>query len=560
MTRSNDQRAAPRKGAAPASPLRQIALGSAWLVAARWSLRGIGLISTIILARLLRPADFGVVAMAMVTYVFIRVFADTGQALAVIRHADPTAEHFDTAWTMSVCGGVLVALLLIASAPLAGWYYHDPRVVPVILVLALVPFIEGFTNIGVVVGFRRDLSFNKEFLFMVVRKLSAFVVTVTAALILRNYWALVIGIVCGMVLTVAASYWLHPYRPRFRLTRLREIWSFSGWTQFGEIGDFLGNQADQIVVGGLAGAVQMGAYNVASDLATAPTNEFIMPTTRAMFPVYATLLRDPPRLARSFLDVLALTALVALSTSVGVALVAPDMVAVVLGPRWAPAAALIPWLAVGGGVTGLTRGVMTVVSVTGHARLNAMRSWTFAALLVPATIAAGLRWGVPGIAAARMAVTVLFLPVIFYTLMQATPITARQIAGCLWRPALAALAMAAAVLLSGTHAITPAALRLACNVGLGAATFTAAALALWFLAGRPEGAESMLIAQLGAAAGRLGRTSPPKRATAPPAARPCAEADPHGNGEAGDRATAVAAVLSPAAAGMRDELPLSDRL
>lgn len=510
--------------AASAAPLRQIARGSAWVIAARWGLRGIGLINTLVLVRLLRPTDFGIIAMASVMIGFVRVFADTGQDLAVIRHANPTAEHFDTAWTMSVCTGFIVALVLIASAPLAGWYYHEPRVVAVIRLLALVPIFEGFTNIGVVAGFRRELDFAGEFRFMMTRKFSAFIIVVPLALILRSYWAVVIGVLCGRFFTVVASYWFHPYRPRFRLTRLGEIWSYSGWTQFAQIGDFFSQQTDEIAVGGLAGALRMGAYNVASDLATAPTSEILQPTSRVMFPVYARLLHDPVRLTQAFLDVLPIVAVIALSTGVGMALVARDMVAVVLGPKWAATAALMPWLALSGSILGLAQSAPVIVSVTGHVRLNAMRSWAFVALLAPAVVVAGLKWGVVGIAVARTAVSVLFLPVLFYTLTRVIPVTARQIAECLWRPVLAALAMAAAVLFSGTGAIAPVALRLACNVGLGATVFTAALLLLWLLAGRPQGAERMAIAQFAglvrklrrivaaavsrAAGGRPGRASP----------------------------------------------------
>jgi len=128
----------------PRSALRQIARGSAWMVAARWSIRGMGLINTVVLARLLAPSDFGMVAMAMVAQEFIRVFAETGGLdLAVIRHPSPTAEHYDTAWTMSVCAGVVTALALVAIAPVAEWYFHEPRVVRLIWFLSLAPLIVG---------------------------------------------------------------------------------------------------------------------------------------------------------------------------------------------------------------------------------------------------------------------------------------------------------------------------------------------------------------------------------------------------------------------------------
>jgi O-antigen/teichoic acid export membrane protein len=492
-----------------ASAMRSIGRGSAWMIAARWSVRAIGLISTIILARLLDPTDFGVVAMAMIALGFIQVFADAGQDLAVIRLSNPTAAHFDTAWTMSVCSGFIVALVLVTLAPLAGWYYHEPQVVPVIRFLAIVPLLGGITNVGATVGFRRDLAFDKEFRFLVVQKFSSFAVTIPLAVVLQNYWALAAGIVCGSLLTVLASYGLHPYRPRFGLTKLREIWSFSAWTQLAEIGNFFGTVTDQIIVGGVAGTVQMGAYNVAEDLATAPTGELVLPAARAIYPVYATLSHDPARLAQSYLSVLSIVSIVALSTGVGVALVADDLVALVLGAKWAPAALLVPWLAVGAGMFGMVRSVSAVLNVTGNARLNALRAWSFAALLAPAVIVAGFGWGVEGIAAARMIVTILFVPIMFHSLMRVIPVTTVELLACLWRPGLAAVSMAAAVWLAGTEVISSVLLRLFCNVGLGAIVFAVTLLVLWLVAGRPPGAEGMLIAQASLAVRRLGSDSQP---------------------------------------------------
>jgi O-antigen/teichoic acid export membrane protein len=303
-----------------------MAVGIGWTVAARWGVRGIGLVSMIILARLLSPADFGLVAMGTITVAFVGVFAEAGQDLAIIRHSDPTSEHFDTAWTMSICAGLLVALTLLLIAPIAGRYFHDPRAVPLIRFLALVPLFDGFASVGVVAGFRRDLSFDKEFRFLLLRKLSGFVVAVPLALILRNYWALAIGIVLGRLITVLASFRMHPYRPRLRLTKLGELWSFSAWSLLAAIALFCWGEADQIVVGGLAGAMAMGTYVVARNLALSPTYEVLVPAARALFPVYATLLDDPARLVRSYLEVLSFVAIVALATGVGVAIVSGDMV------------------------------------------------------------------------------------------------------------------------------------------------------------------------------------------------------------------------------------------
>jgi O-antigen/teichoic acid export membrane protein len=480
-------------GTAEGSPLRRMAQGTVWMVAARWGVRGIGLVSTVILARLLAPADFGLVAMGTVTMGFVQVFAEGGQNLAVIRHADPTPEHYDTAWTMSVGAGLIVALVMVAAAPLASWYFHEPRAARVVAVLALAPLINGFTSAGVDIGFRRDLMFGKEFRFLVLRKLFPFAVTVPLAVVWRDYWALVAGIVCGELLSVAASYRMHRYRPRFRFDRLREIWSFSGWMQLTSIAGFFGDQVDQIVVGNLAGTALMGSYNIAADLATAPTKEIVVPAARAVFPVYATLLHEPARLAQSYLGMLSVIAVIALSTGTGVALVAHDMVALVLGAKWSAVAALIPWLAVGGGVWGVANSVNSVLSVTGNTRLAATRNAAFLLLVVPGSVVAGIGWGAQGVAAARALAALLFTPVMFYSVMRVIPVTAGEIGARLWRPAGAAVAMAAVVQLSGTAELASLPLRLLCNVGLGAVAFAAALVALWLAAGRPEGAERLAV-------------------------------------------------------------------
>jgi lipopolysaccharide exporter len=492
----NDKKvcAEPAKQIPAPSGLHRMAAGAAWMIGARWAIRGIGLVSTVILARLLRPEDFGLVAMGAITVQFVLVFANAGQGMAVIRNVNATDEHFDTAWTMSIAIGIIVATVLVAVAPLAGLYFHEARAVAVIQVIALKPFINGFTNVGIL-SFRKDLRFDKDFQFLVIQKLSTFVAGIPLAFILRSYWALVIALVSGEVFNVLISYRMSPYRPRLRLTKLREIWTYSAWMQVANIGSFFDEQADQFVVGGLAGAAPMGLYNVAADSASAPTDEIVAPITRALFPFYATLLHQPSQLAEAYLGVLSTVAVIALSTGIGVALVAEDLVVVVLGQKWLAAAPLVVWLAVGSAVLGVTRSANPVISATGSGRLFAVRNWLFVALLAPAALVAGLNWGPVGVAAARAVVTVVWAPVMFYTVARVIPVTATEIFARLWRPVIAALAMAGSVRLSGIDAIASATGRLLSSAGLGAAVFTSVLLSFWVLAGRQPGIERTALEQ-----------------------------------------------------------------
>src|SRR6185312_88093 len=111
---------------------RQMMRFALWMVGLRWALRGIGLVSTIALARLLTPRDFGVVAIAMLVVGALETVSDTGQKLALIRHPSPRRAHYDTAWTMSMLIGCALAAAIFGTAPLTLDYFHEPDAVAVI--------------------------------------------------------------------------------------------------------------------------------------------------------------------------------------------------------------------------------------------------------------------------------------------------------------------------------------------------------------------------------------------------------------------------------------------
>jgi O-antigen/teichoic acid export membrane protein len=237
----------------------------------------------------------------------------------------------------------------------------------------------------------------------------------------------------------------------------------------------------------------MGSYNVASDLATAPTLEVVMPMTRALFPIVARIAHDPAALRKGFLDVFSGTAIICCACSAGMALVARDFVAVALGPQWTQAVPLVQILAFSGGLYGIMQGAVTLLGATGHARLSAVLSVSRMLLTYPALIAAGLLGSVQTIAVARTAVTLVLMPGVFLALVRVLPVTLGDLGRLLWRPVCAAAAMAAAVrLLHPAGLATPWA-RLLIDVPLGAASFGVAMAALWWLAGRPDGAEAAML-------------------------------------------------------------------
>src|SRR5262249_1315036 len=192
---------------------------------------------------------------------------DTGQALALIRHANPQREHFDTSWTISICVGAAVAAMVAAAAPMAMVIFNEPRAVPVILFLSLRPLIAGFEHIGIL-KFRREFDFQSEFIYLLMQKFFPFVILLCGAFIFENYWAFPVGLVVGRALSVAFSFWLHPYRPRLSLSKIGELWNYSLWMVVVSLGESFASRIDEIFVGRFFGTREMGLYNVGLDLAS----------------------------------------------------------------------------------------------------------------------------------------------------------------------------------------------------------------------------------------------------------------------------------------------------
>lgn len=476
----------------PAQLGRAMVRGSAWMIASRWVLRLIGLVSTVVLARVLTPADFGLVAMAMLIVSGLEVLGETGQRLALIRLPAPTREHYDTAWTFSVIIGCSVALALAVAAPVAATLFEEPRVSSILWCLALRPLMGGFQNIGLV-DLQRQLDFRRDQQVILIAKLVSFALTLTLALALRSYWALIAGTLANGLVVLVLSYTYSPFRPRLSLAKSRELWSFSIWTLVTHITQYCADRGDQAVIARQLDAQSMGAYVVGGELAAMPTEELVGPPARALYAVYSRVSEDLPALRAHYLNALSFIAVIACASSTGLALVAGDAVRVVLGDKWLAAIPPMPWLALSAGVLGTARSAITVLLAAGHARANALRGIAFACMLVPATALGVAAKGLEGAAIARFAVTLTIAPIMFFMLMRLIDMPLSGLVAALWRPLGAAALMAAVVLSAQPHMPDVSLVRLPLTAGLGALTYVATLGLLWLASGRPAGAERLVV-------------------------------------------------------------------
>ena len=464
--------------------------GAFWMISLRWATRLTGLVSTVILARLLVPRDFGIVAMAMIVVGTLEIFNQTGQKLVLIRLENPTTEHFDSAWTVSFFIGLVTAIVILAISPLAVLYFHEPKVVPVMQCLALRSILGGLENIGTV-NFRRDLKFNQFFAYNVYPKFFSFVITITLAFILRNYWALVVGMLSGQLAFIILSYTMHKHRPRFNISKVREIWSFSIWSFIRSVGWYFNTQVDQIAVGGFGGASLMGRYAVATDIAQSPSREVNEPMIAVLYPVMSRLQKSLPDLRDVYLNTLGWTTFICASTGVGVALIAPEMQHLVLGDKWNGIAPLMVWLAIGGAITGLSSGAYSLFDAVNQPHVGARMIWVRLAILGVAIVPVAY-WtqNLVSIAICRALGEALFLPGLFHAVHRIADITFKQYIETMYRPLLASAMMAIAVILANMLLPVSGNYRLAADICLGAIVFLGSAWLLWSAAGRPRAPES----------------------------------------------------------------------
>ena len=476
---------------------RRMARGAAWMMTMGLSVRLLGLVSTMFLARLLVPSDFGLITLAASIYGMLEILGAFNFEMALIQNQQAERRHYDTAWTLNVLYGLFTAVGLLALAIPAGRFFGDDRLAGVMCVFAASAAIGGFKNIGVV-AFQKELNFSREFAFVLLSKVVSVVVTVSLAFALRTYWALATGILVSSIFGLGISYAMHPYRPWFALSAWRELMRFSGWMLFSNIIIFTGNRGYDLIIGRMAGTQSLGLYSVAYELANLPTTEIVWPATKAIFPGFSRIAHDRGQLKEMFLRTAGLVALITIPAGAGVAVLAEPLVRLMLGTNWLAAVPLIQILAVFGMVRAMQAGVGSVYLALGMTRLIA---WVATPHLLVGLPLAGYLLAAHGLVWATIGVLVsgiIALAVSFVFVLRALSLGVAELAACYWRPliAMALMVLAVYALLPGGGTETVTVSYVAWTfmlVALGAVTYAAAVSVLWFMAGRPAGAESLTL-------------------------------------------------------------------
>jgi lipopolysaccharide exporter len=456
--------------------------------------RSIGFISTLILARLLIPSDFGLVAMASAIAGGIGLMSAFGFDTALIQRQHVERMHYDTAWTYNVLFGVAVAVLLLVVCVPAARFYREPRLEWILPMLAFAAAVQGFENVGTV-QFRKEMRFGREFRFLFAKRVATFMVTVALALTFRNYWALVGGIITGSVSGVAISYLAHAYRPRFSFAARAHLFNFSKWLFLSNVTHFLRTRSSDFILGRTIGPYGLGIYSMATEIATLPSTELIAPLNRAVFPAYAKLAKAPRDLRRTFIDVYGVIAMVAFPVAAGLACVAQPAVLLLLGEKWVEATPILRVLTVVGLVGALQSNLYAVIVAMGVPKVNTGLSAGLLVISLPACVFTSINYGLLGAAWTYFVLAIIELGAIQIAFFRVTGMAAARYFRAVWRPILATLVMSAVVLALQRFGMVWGGplVSLASLVSIGIFAYGTALLTLWSLSGFPKGAENHLV-------------------------------------------------------------------
>lgn len=480
-----------------ASLREKLALGAFWTILFRVATRFVGIISTAILARLLVPEDFGLVALAVTSVALMNAFTEFGPEQYLISHQDSGRSEYDTAWTLQIIrGGAIALLMYVFSENIAG-FFRDPRLADVVTVMSAAIFLRSFSNIGIV-DFRKKLHFDKDFQILLIPRLASFFTTISLAFILKNYWALVIGYVVGHIAHLLASYILHRYRPRFSLIAFGKVFGFSKWLFANSVLQFAINKFDTFLVGRVLGAGTLGLYSLSFEISTLATTELAAPLRRAILPGYSKIAKDTVALRKLYLDVFALSVMVTVPAAIGIMLTSDLIVHVLLGEKWLEAIPIIEIIAISGALQAASSGAGALFLAVKKPRFITITMLATLALCIPLMIWAASTHGIVGVAWALVATWAWRQLLTFFFVVRVIGTRPIDHFTKIWR-SLASVTMMYFVVetfrsfYSGIDGQVDRIVVLLGCAALGTVAYVVTHLALWVISGKPDGTEVHMV-------------------------------------------------------------------
>jgi PST family polysaccharide transporter len=391
----------------PVPPLGRKAAGGAFYIGASQAARALlAIATTMVVARILSPADYGVIAMWAPTFAFVLLFQDLGFSAAAIQSKTLSREQSSTLFWTNIGASLVIALLLTLAAPLIGVFYNDSRVASVTAASASIVLIGGLA-IQHTALLNRDMKFRQLAFITLASALASITTTVGFALYLKSYWALFFGNLASVVVQTIMTWVISRWRPgrRASLQDTRKLLELGAHVATFGLLNFFARNADNVLIGRFWGPAQLGAYDRSYKLMVTPLQLVNAPLSQVMLPVLSRLRDEPERFRKSYLFSVQ-TILLVTAPAAAVAVAESDkLVLVLLGPKWSSAAPIFFWLALAMVYQPVANSLGWLFISCGRGR--AFSAWgAFSSAMTVISFVVGLSAGAVGVARAYVLVNV----------------------------------------------------------------------------------------------------------------------------------------------------------
>src|SRR6266446_10744916 len=395
----------------------------------------LSVVSIMVLARLLTPKDFGLFAMVTTVIGYVVTFKDAGLSTATVQREGITHAQVSNLFWINVALSGALSLLLAAGSPLVAWFYREPRLVPITLILSSTFFLSGLT-IQHTALLNRQMRFTALAFIQIASMLTGVIIGIGMAWLGYRYWALVFSNVVTIAVTVPLTWCAIPWRPQLpsRGSRTGPLVRFGTSMAGGGFIYTLAKGVDNLLVGRFYGPDAVGLYSRGAALLNRPLEQFLYPISSVFVPALSRVQTQPERYRRTFLQVYESMALVSfLFTGLLFALSRP-LTLVVLGPRWEKAAIIFAAFT----VAALAHPVARAASWLFISQGRGGRDWLFVNLLgaglAVASFVAGLPFGPAGLAIAYSTVSLFIgVPIVFYFAGRHGPVTTADLWSTIFR-------------------------------------------------------------------------------------------------------------------------------
>ncbi len=414
--------------------LRQRTISSGFITAAAQGAQFfLNLAYIMALARLLVPRDFGLVAMVTTVMGFLRIFQDAGLSTATVQRQEITHAQVSNLFWVNVSVGGVTALLVAASAPALAWFYREPRLIGITLVLSIT-FLLASSAVQHVALLNRQMRFKAIAVIDVVSMLAGYLTGIGMALLKYGYWALVFANVVQVAIKLVLAWSISLWRPRFpsRNTQTWHLLSFGANITVGTLMYSLARGADNLLIGRFFGAAAVGLYSRGSILLMRPLEQFIIPIEAVLIPALSRIQCQHDRYRRTFLQVFETIALISFLFAGLFLAVSHPLTLAVLGARWEAAAAIFA-----GFTLAAIAYPLTTVSTWLFSSQGRGKDWVLTSSIVSSvtlcSFLIGLPFGPVGVAISYSASCILIeLPWVLYMAGRRGPVNRKDLwIGCL---------------------------------------------------------------------------------------------------------------------------------